>query len=55
MYTKSYQEWLNKRKERSAAEQADFDRRCEIVRNTPITQEMTYKERLEMQLKRYGV
>jgi hypothetical protein len=55
MYTKDYQEWLNKRKERSAAEKADFDRRCEIVRSTPITQEMTYKERFEMQLKRYGV
>lgn len=41
--------------EHKAAEQADFDRRCEIVRSTPITQEMTYKERLEMKLKRYGV
>ena len=55
MYTKDYEEWLKHRKKRSAAEKADFDRRCEIVRQTPITREMSYKERLEIQLKRYGV
>lgn len=37
MYKKDYEELLKQRKERSAAEEADFNRRCEIVRQTPIT------------------
>jgi hypothetical protein len=32
-----------------------FDERCEIVRETPITLEMTYEERLAAQRRRYGL
>ena len=32
-----------------------FDERCEIVRRTAITKEMTYEERLEAQRCRYGL
>lgn len=32
-----------------------FDERCEIVRRTAITKDMTYEERLEMQKRRYGL
>ena len=32
-----------------------FDERCEIVRRTAITEEMTYEERLAAQLSRYGL
>ena len=32
-----------------------LDERCEIVRRTAITQEMTYEERLAAQLSRYGL
>lgn len=33
----------------------DFDERCEILRRTAITREMTYEERLAMQKARYGL
>ena len=32
-----------------------FEDRCEIVRRTAITPKMTYEERLEAQLRRYGI
>ena len=32
-----------------------FNEACERVRQTRITEEMTYKERLEMLKRRYGV
>jgi hypothetical protein len=32
-----------------------FEERCDIVRNTAITREMTYEERLQMQKARYGL
>lgn len=32
-----------------------FEERCEIVRKTAITSDMTYEERLEMQKRRYGL
>ena len=32
-----------------------FDEACERVRQTRITEEMTYEERLEMLKRRYGV
>ena len=32
-----------------------FEERREIVRSTPITQEMTYEERLAAQRRRYGL
>ena len=32
-----------------------FEERCEIVRRTAITPDMTYEERLEMQKRRYGL
>ena len=32
-----------------------FEERCEIVRQTPITLEMTYEERLAAQRRRYGL
>jgi hypothetical protein len=32
-----------------------FDEACERVRQTLITEEMTYKERLKMLMSRYGV
>lgn len=33
----------------------NFDERCEILRRTAITREMTYEERLAMQRARYGL
>lgn len=33
----------------------DFDERCEILRRTAITREMTYEERMAMQRARYGL
>ena len=32
-----------------------FDERCEIVRRTAITRDMTYEERLAAQRSRYGL
>jgi hypothetical protein len=32
-----------------------FDEMCEILRATPLTSEMSYKERLAMQKLRYGL
>lgn len=32
-----------------------FDQRCEIVRRTTITLDMTYEERLAAQRRRYGL
>lgn len=32
-----------------------FEERCEIVRRTEITEDMTYEERLAMQKARYGL
>lgn len=32
-----------------------FDERCEIVRRTIITNDMTYEERLAVQRRRYGL
>lgn len=32
-----------------------FEERCEIVRRTALTPEMTYEERLAMQRRRYGL
>lgn len=32
-----------------------FEERCDIARRTAITSDMTYKERLEMQKRRYGL
>ena len=32
-----------------------FEERCEIVRRTAITREMTYEEHLAMQKARYGL
>ena len=32
-----------------------FEERCEIVRQTAITSDMTYEERLKMLKSRYGV
>lgn len=32
-----------------------FEERCEIVRRTAITEDMTYEERLAMQKARYGL
>lgn len=32
-----------------------FEERCEIVRRTLITEDMTYEERLAMQKRRYGL
>lgn len=32
-----------------------FDERAKIVRNTQLTKGMSYKERLEMQKRRYGI
>lgn len=32
-----------------------FEERCEIVRRTAITREMTYEERLAAQRRRYGL
>jgi hypothetical protein len=32
-----------------------FDERCEIIRRTAITRDMTYEERLKAQLRRYGL
>lgn len=32
-----------------------FEERCDIVRRTAITREMTYEERLAMQKARYGL
>ena len=32
-----------------------FEERCDIVRRTSITREMTYEERLAMQKARYGL
>ena len=32
-----------------------FEERCEILRRTAITKEMTYEERFEMQRRRYGL
>jgi hypothetical protein len=32
-----------------------FEERCEIVRRTAITPDMTYEERLAMQKARYGL
>lgn len=32
-----------------------FEERCEIVRRTAITADMTYEERLAMQKARYGL
>ena len=32
-----------------------LDERCEIVRRTAITKEMTYEERLAAQRRRYGL
>ena len=32
-----------------------FEERCEIVRRTAITPEMTYEERLAAQRRRYGL
>ena len=32
-----------------------FEERCEIIRRTPITKEMTYEERLAAQRRRYGL
>lgn len=36
-------------------EQLTFDERCERIRNTRITRDMTYEERLRMQMRRYGL
>mgnify|MGYP003456306541 CR=1 FL=1 len=35
--------------------QLTFDEKCERLRQTRITEEITYKERLEMLMIRYGV
>jgi len=32
-----------------------FEERCEILRRTAITSDMTYEERLEMLKRRYGL
>ena len=32
-----------------------FEERCEIVRLTALTEDMTYEERLAMQRRRYGL
>jgi hypothetical protein len=32
-----------------------FDEKCELIRRTPLTSDMTYEERLEMQRRRYGL
>lgn len=32
-----------------------FDEKCELLRQTRLTEEMTYQERLEMLKLRYGV
>lgn len=32
-----------------------FEERCEILRRTSITSDMTYEERLAMQKRRYGL
>lgn len=32
-----------------------FEKRCEIVRRTEITEDMTYEEMLAMQKARYGL
>ena len=32
-----------------------FEQRCEIVRRTAITRDMTYEERLAAQRRRYGL
>lgn len=32
-----------------------FEERCEIFRQTHITSDMTYEERLKMQRRRYGL
>jgi len=32
-----------------------FDERCDIVRQTPITKEMSYEERLAAQRRRFGL
>lgn len=32
-----------------------FEEKCEIVRHTPITRDMTYEERLAAQRRRYGL
>ncbi len=32
-----------------------FEERCEIARRTAITSDMSYKERLDMQRRRYGL
>jgi hypothetical protein len=34
---------------------SSFEERCEIVRRTAITRDMTYKERLAAQRRRYGL
>lgn len=36
-------------------ESMTFDERCELLRRTRLTKEMTYQERLEMLKLRYGV
>ena len=43
---------MTKQKEQK---QLSFDEACERVRQTRITKEMTYEERLEMLKLRYGV
>lgn len=45
-----------KQKEKFAFDQnRSFEERCEIVRRTEITEDMTYEERLAMQKARYGL
>lgn len=36
-------------------ENRTFDERCEILRQTRLTREMSYEERLAMQKARYGL
>lgn len=45
-------EELLKNKDR---ESMTFDEKCELLRQTRLTKEMTYEERLEMLKLRYGV
>ena len=44
-----------KREEQEEWKPLSFDEACERVRRKLITEEMTYKERLEMLMRRYGV
>ena len=59
---KDYQGTMNKTFEQECAEgrfefnpNRSFEERCEIVRRTAITPDMTYEERLAAQRRRYGL